>query len=237
MFLYSKNKNYIISIILLLSITSCVNVIESPVKKYNTEFLRTNARKINRSKNKHLALAKEQGIYYRINNTDAIDSKYYKKSNGSKLKKNYRYSEVGIDNDKEQKEIKYLGSDLSIYYKQRNLKDDNDFIKLNEDHAQLIMYLAENYPDYSKERISFDDIKPNNDMLYGNLKLRKEKEYKYIDNQTMQENFDYIDIMNRIKKEIYLENKKQEAQSIDKSKNRTENALTTIKNKFMNLFK
>ena len=53
----------------------------------------------------------------------------------------------------------------------------------------------------------------------------------------MQENFDYIDIMNRIKKEIYLENKKQEIQNIDKSKSRTENALTTIKNKFMNLFK
>ncbi len=236
MFLYSKNKKFIKNIILLLYLPSCVNVIESPVKKYNTEFLRTNARKINRSKNKHLNLAKQQNIYYRINNTDAIDNAYYKKTNGSKLKKNYRYDDTNIKNEEKPKELKYLGSDLSIYYKQRNLKDDSDFIKFDEDHSQFIMYLAENYPDYSKERISFGDIKPSSDMLYGNLKLRKEKEYKYIDNQTMQENFDYIDIMNRVKKEVYLENKKQEIKDNINNK-KTEGTLTTIKNKFMNLFK
>lgn len=220
-------KNKFFCLFILIFVSSCIKVIEDPAKKYNDEFLRTNSRKINRMKQKHLKIAKEQGIYYRKNETDSIDPAYYKNANGTKIKKSYRNNNIEEDN---KKAINYIDDELSIYYKQRNLKDD-DLISLNEDRDHLILYLAENYTDYSKEKIGFSDIEISSEKLYGSLKLRKEKDYRAIDYLILQENFDYIDVMNRVKKELYLENKQKQQTNTIK-----ENA-TSIKNRFMDLFK
>lgn len=235
MFLYLKSSKFVY-VLAFFYLSSCVRTVDNPVKKYNSEFLRNNSNKISRSKNKHLSLAREQGIYYRVSEADAIDSNYYKGANGSKLKKNYRNNNK-MNEEEKQKEIKYLDDNLSIYYKHRSLKDDSDMIKLDKDHKEFLMYLAENYPDYSKERINFGDIEPSSEILYGDLTLRKDKDYKYIDNQTMQENFDYIDIMSRVKKQLYLEGKKREIKNNEGKKKDAEGAIQSIKNKFMGLFK
>ena len=80
-------KNKCLLIYLLVFSTSCMRIIEDPAKKYNDEFLKNNAIKISRYKNKHLKLAENHDIYYRDNKVDLIDSKYYNATDRTKLKK------------------------------------------------------------------------------------------------------------------------------------------------------
>jgi hypothetical protein len=229
--MFSKSRDFFCVIIVVLSV-SCVRVVEDPAKKYNTEFLKNNSLRIKKSKEKHLEKAKEHGINYRVREADIVDADYYYKTPvGTKAKKNYRTNSE--DNDKK-KDIKYLGTDISIYHKQRNLKDKEDYILDRNRNNKSIFYVKENYSDYAEEKITFNDITPTTEKLYGDLKLRKEKRYNSINNRVMQESFDYIDIMNRIKKEMYLKDKENETINADKRKT---NVTTNIRSKFMNLFK
>jgi hypothetical protein len=209
-----------------------MRVVEDPAKKYNAEFLKNNSTKINRAKNKHLAKAKEHGINYRVDEIDLVDSKYYNVNVGTKSKKNYRNNN-NMDEEEDRKNVDYLNSDISIYYKQRNLKDKEDSYFDDYDDRKKIYYVEDNYPDYSKEKISFGDIEASSEKLYGSLDSRKEKEYNMVDNQTMQENFDYIDIMDRIKKEIYIKSKEDEK----KTSGGTGKIIKSIREKFTSLFK
>lgn len=217
--------------IFLLLFCSCTTVRYDPAKKYNEEFLKNNGLKIRAQKSKHMKIAKENDIYYRDNKTDLIDSKYYNSINGTKLKREYKNTGY-IDEEKKKEEIKYLDSDLSICYRERKLKD-SDISDSCTYNCGDIVYLENNYKDYSKDRVNFDDVEPSREQLYGSLMLRKEKEYNYIDNITMQRNFDYIDIMNRVKREIYLKEKEEE----NRENNKNTGVVNSIKNRFRNLFK
>ena len=200
--MYLKTK---IFVFLFFVLTSCHNVIESPVAKYNREFLKKNSMKIAKQKSKHKKIASENSIYYRDNKVDMVDEYYYEPIRGTKLKKEYRGKKTL--EDYEQNNIEYMDSDLSLYYKQRNLKD---FDTYSDDNSREVLFLAENYKDYTKESMSFDDIQPTSEQLYGSIQERKEKDYNYIESDVMQKNFDYIDVMNRVKNEIYLKQKDEQ---------------------------
>lgn len=217
-----------IFIIILLFFLNACGTIEDPVTKYNKEFLKTNSMKIRRQKTKHLKIANENNIYYRENKTDLVDADYYEPIRGTKLKRDFKNKKT-IEDIPDIEDIDYMDSDLSLYYRQRNLKDTQYY---DDDNSQKILYLAENYKDYSKERVDFVDIEPTSDKLYGTIKERKDKNYNYIDSPVMQENFDYIDIMNRVKNEIYLKQKEEES----KKKANTGGVVNSVVNKFKNLF-
>ena len=215
------------SIIIFLFFLNACGTIEDPVAKYNREFLKTNSMKIRRQKNKHLKIANENNIYYRENKTDLVDADYYEPIRGTKLKRDFRNKKT-IEDIPDVGDIEYMDSDLSLYYRQRNLKDPQYY---DDDNSQKILYLAENYKDYSEERVDFD-IEPTSDKLYGTIEERKDKNYNYIDSSVMQENFDYIDIMNRVKNEIYLKQKEEET----KNKSNNTGIINSVVNKFKNLF-
>ena len=202
--MFSKIKVFLLLILLL---PSCRRVIESPVVKYNREFLKKNSMKIARQKSKHKKIAEQNSIYYRDNKVDLVDEYYYEPMRGTKLKKEYRGKRT-LSED-ENTNVEYMDSDLSLYYKQRNLKD---FDIYDDDDSNKILFLAENHGDYSEEGVSFTDINPTSEQLYGTIQERKEKDYNYIESDVMQENFDYIDIMNRVKNEIYLKQKEERQQ-------------------------
>lgn len=219
------------SFIVILFLTSC-NTVEDPSAKYNREFLKSNSPKIRRKKNKHLRIAKENNIYYTNDVSSLVDSDYYEPIRGTKLKKNFRDKKT-LDDIPKAEEIKYLDSDISLYYKQRNLKDLQYYDKKNID-GEKILYLADNYDNYLKKGVTFDDIKLDNNKLYGTIEERKDKNYNYIDSAIMQENFDYIDIMNRVKNEIYIKQKgeRQKKESPEKGNS----TINSVVNKFKDLF-
>lgn len=213
------------SFIIIFLLTAC-NTIEDPVAKYNREFLRTNSNKIRRQKNKHIKIANENNIYYRDNKTDVVDSDYYEPIRGTELRKKFKDKKT-MDEIEKIEDINYFDSDLSLYYRQRNLKDPQLYDDRNKEN---ILFLSKNYKDYSEERVDFN-ITPDEDKLYGTIEERKEKDYNYIESSTMQKNFDYIDIMNRVKNEIYLKQKEEES----KNKSGT-GVVNSVVNRFKNLF-
>jgi hypothetical protein len=101
--------------------------------------------------------------------------------------------------------ISYNHSD-SIYYKSRKLKEEFE----NSDNLENISYLKDNYGDYSQSRIDFLGVKPNSKTLHGELKRRKDKNSSIPSSLNLQKCFDYIDVMDRVKKEIYLNQKRAE---------------------------
>lgn len=213
------------SFIIIFLLTAC-NTIEDPVAKYNREFLRTNSNKIRRQKNKHIKIANENNIYYRDNKIDVVDSDYYEPIRGTELRKKFKDKKT-MDEIEKIEDINYFDSDLSLYYRQRNLKDPQLYDDRNKEN---ILFLSKNYKDYSEERVDFN-ITPDEDKLYGIIEERKEKDYNYIESSTMQKNFDYIDIMNRVKNEIYLKQKEEES----KNKSGT-GVVNSVVNRFKNLF-
>lgn len=231
--IFSKDKNKIVITLFLIIITTSCSTIDDPVKKYNDEFLKNNYLKIKNKKEKHLKIAKENEIYYRDDKTDLIDSKYYNPIRGTKLKKEYRNRLIDEDYKEKKDNIKYLDNDMSIYYRERTLKDTNITNDCDYNCDVDIAYLENNYKDYSQSIVSFKDTEPNSEQLYGSLELRRDKSYNYIDSAVMQKNFDYIDIMNRTKKELYL--KEKERKEAEESKSNS--TITNIKDKFKNLFK
>ena len=217
-----------ISVLFLVLLTSCRNVVESPVAKYNREFLKKNSMKIMKQRNKHMKIASENNIYYRDNKADLVDEEYYEPMRGTKLKREFRNKRI-TDEEEEQEKIKYLDSDISIYYRERTLKDPDTYY--DEDNEEIV-FLAENYGDYSEDIVSFSDVWPTSEELYGSLEFRKTKDYNYIDSDVMQENFDYIDIMNRVKNEIYLQQKEEQVAEERKSGG----VINTVLDKFKQLF-
>lgn len=213
------------SFIIIFLLTAC-NTIEDPVAKYNREFLKTNSNKIRRQKNKHIKIANENNIYYRDNKIDVVDSDYYEPIRGTELRKKFKDKKT-MDEIEKIEDINYFDSDLSLYYRQRNLKDPQLYDDRNKEN---ILFLSKNYKDYSEERVDFN-ITPDEDKLYGTIEERKEKDYNYIESSTMQKNFDYIDIMNRVKNEIYLKQKEEES----KNKSGT-GVVNSVVNRFKNLF-
>lgn len=234
MYLKNKQKIFLLFCILATILTSCVSIIEDPSKKYNDEFLNKNSLKIKRQKQKHLKIARENDIYYSDDKINLVDSKYYNAMRGTSQKKNYK-GKIKIENGNETKnDIKYLNEQLSIYYSNRRLKDkDDNFIECEYDCSENIAYLENNHNSYSKNRISFDDIQLTEEQLYGNLTLRKDKQYNQIDAITLQKEFDYIDVMNRIKNELYL----KEKEKMSKNTQKYNKTIDNVKNKFLKLFK
>ena len=227
--MYLKTKIFILFFFLL---TSCRNVIESPVAKYNREFLKKNSMKIAKQKNKHKKIASENNIYYRDNKVDMVDEYYYEPIRGTKLKKEYRNKKTLEEDAYKQNDVEYMDSDLSLYYKQRNLKD---FDTYSDNDGREILFLAENYKDYAKEGIDFNNIQPTSEQLYGSIQERKEKDYNYIESDVMQENFDYIDVMNRVKNEIYLK-QKEEQQRKARENNGSGGVINSVVDRFKKLF-
>lgn len=229
-------RNKIILVYLLICVccftSSCMRIIEDPAKKYNEEFLKNNYMKIKRYRDKHLKLAENYDIYYRDDKVDLVDSKYYNATDGTKLKKEYRSRKYKEEHNKKHNDIEYLNQDLSIYHTNRTLKDVDDLDECGYNCDTDIMYVENNYKDYSSSIVSFDDVKINNMYLYGDLSLRKEKDYNYVDGAVLQANFDYIDVMNRVKEELYLRQKSEEI----KKKTTNKDTLNNIKSKFLNLF-
>ena len=227
--MYLKTKIFILFFFLL---TSCRNVIESPVAKYNREFLKKNSMKIAKQKNKHKKIASENNIYYRDNKVDMVDEYYYEPIRGTKLKKEYRNKKTLEEDAYKQNDVEYMDSDLSLYHKQRNLKD---FDTYSDNDGREILFLAENYKDYAKEGIDFNNIQPTSEQLYGSIQERKEKDYNYIESDVMQENFDYIDVMNRVKNEIYLK-QKEEQQRKARENNGSGGVINSVVDRFKKLF-
>lgn len=181
-----------------------------------------------KQRNKHMKIASENNIYYRDNKADLVDEEYYEPMRGTKLKREFRNKRI-TDEEEEQEKIKYLDSDISIYYRERTLKDPDTYY--DEDNEEIV-FLAENYGDYSEDIVSFSDVWPTSEELYGSLEFRKTKDYNYIDSDVMQENFDYIDIMNRVKNEIYLQQKEEQVAEERKSGG----VINTVLDKFKQLF-
>ncbi|MDR2778148.1 MAG: hypothetical protein LBB13_01400, partial [Rickettsiales bacterium] len=205
MFLKSrKNRVTLATVLLSVLLLSCGS--GDPVDKYNSTFLSKNANKIGRPKKKHERLVKQN--HEEIRTKSVTEKSNAKANNFMKTIKTYKNKNAAI----EKNSTAYVGSDLSIYYRESRLKDKfNDFDNFllgNKDSN--LLYLENNYQDYSKEKINFKDIKPTYKGLYGDLKLRKEEERAIPSNSDFLKCFDQVDLMDRVKKEVYLKSKEIE---------------------------
>jgi hypothetical protein len=215
---------------------SCGFTKKDPVKKYNSTFLEKNAAKIEKPRKKHEKLVKEvQEESHRKNSPIKPDSRT---SNFMRAIKIHRNKDTSI----EQNSTIQIDPGLSIYYRESRLKDKADdfdsFLLGNGNNRQS--YLEENYRDYSEEKISFKNIKPTAKGLYGELKLRKEEERAIPSNLDFLKCFDYIDLMDRTKKEIYLKSKEAEKTakpSESKTTGRALDSVVTTKEKLLKMFK
>ena len=224
-------RQYILSIVLFLvcfSICCCVRVVEDPAKKYNREFLSKYGMVIREPKIRHKTIANDFGIKYTedvVKNT--VDAIYYDNMS-VKNKKNFvaksnRYNKTDIIN----KDMEYLEQDKSIYKPESNLRE-NKLDSLKET-GNVIAYLDENYSNYKQEQNNIE-IEISKDMLYGSLSERKNKKYYIIDNDELLVSYDYIDLLSRVRTDIYIQQQQEQTQQQQQS---NENSL---KQKILNVF-
>ncbi|MDR2077934.1 MAG: hypothetical protein LBP39_03135 [Rickettsiales bacterium] len=231
--MFLKNEVAIVGILLSILLASCSR---DPVQKYNSAFLDRNAARIERPRKKHEKLVKQVQEESHAKNSPRKSN--VETSNFMRSIKTYKDRNISI----EKNSTTQVGSNLSIYYRESRLKDKtNDFDNfLSGYKSNDQIYLENNYTDYSEEKISFRDIKPTAKGLYGELKLRKEEERAIPDNLDFLKCFDYIDLMNRTKKEIYLRSKEtKNATNLDDDKNSSKilKSVTTTKEKLLKMFK
>ena len=224
-------KQYISSIFLPLlyfSIFACVRVVEDPAKKYNKEFLSKYGMVIREPKTRHKIIANDFGIKYTENVVkNTVDAIYYDNMS-VKNKKNFvaksnRYNKTDIIN----KDMEYLEQDKSIYKPESNLRE-NKLDSLKET-GNVIAYLDENYSNYKQEQNNIE-IEISKDTLYGSLLERKNKKYYIIDNDELLVSYDYIDLLSRVRTDIYIQQQQEQTQQQQQS---NENSL---KQKILNVF-
>lgn len=234
MFLFLKS-NLILFILILL--TSCSKN-SNPVKKNNEIFLSKYSVKIDRAKKKHLKKANKSGIKYdKKTNEDLVDSSYYRNRNGRKqIEDDILNNEIRLDENN--KEPIYIGDDLSIYYRNRTLKDSYENLGYElYDNDEKLRYLTENKIDYSEVKTDFNSIEPTNEKLYGELKLRRDF-YSIVGADVLLKNYDYLYVMDTVKKEIELKNmldKEDENIKEKKKESNTKKVFDSLKEKFLNL--
>lgn len=235
MSIFSKNKKIIlICFLYLFVLSSCAT--NNPIKKNNKAFLNKYSKKIEKSKKKHKEAAKKSGISYKkIDNINLMDSSYYTNRNGTNKIKLDVLSNDLPPKEKNEYKINYLESSLSIYYKERTLKDNlNDLGYDFDEKSKNLRYLLNNKDDFSETKTMFYDIEPSKEKLYGELKQRDNYGYTSINNDILLVNYDYIDIMNRVKKEIYLKNKEQS--KTEEPEPKKHKKVDSLKNKFKSIF-
>lgn len=232
-------KNRIISVVFLFSF-SCTNN-KNPVKKNNDIFLSKYSKQIEQAKQKHLKKAKDSGINYSEKTVDdLVDSNYYKTRSSRKQILDYVSSnELRINNEDKNDPI-YLKDDLSIYFRNRTLKDEYDDLGYElYDNDEKLRYLVENKSDYSEVKTDFNSIKPTKEKLYGELKLRNNNFYSSAGADVILKNYDYLYVMDTVKKELELKNKMaQDEENIDNTNKKTSNTkkvLESLKDRFKQL--
>jgi hypothetical protein len=231
MCLFLKIKPAII-FITAMCLTSCARVIIDPAKKYNDDFLAKNNLKISRLRRKHKAIAKNYGILYdKEKERITIDDDFYKTKTSAK-KRRYFVLEGKENIDKFLEEnIKYLGDDISVYYRESKLKGGGDSTNKNKDFE--ILYLTDNYSSYKEDRQTQKSVELDSEKLYGSWKERKEKAYNQIESEEILVSFDYIDLLSRVRTEVYLEEK----DNAGGSGSGIANTVTLIKDKILGIFK
>jgi hypothetical protein len=122
---------------------------------------------------------------------------------------------------------------VSIYHRARNLRErvgspDNLF-------SSGISYLQSNHSDYSKSKIDFVGIKPSAKALHGELKLRKGRDDGVPSDVDLQKCFDYLDVMDITKKEMYLDYRRAEA--LRRMEDGKTSSPTIVKRRLIETFK
>jgi hypothetical protein len=210
---------------------ACLDIPRDPAERYNSDFLSKNNLKIARAKKKHKKIAGEHGIIYDKEKERAIVEDDFYDQKVSAKKRNYftLRGKKNIDNFVRDN-IKYLGSDLSIYYRESRLKGGN--IPDGNDKDSSIFYLAENYAGYKQDKRAQEEIKLDEEKLYGSWETRKEKAYNRIEGEEILVSFDYINLLSKIRTEVYL-NEKERTQSGGQLSKTSE----TIRDKIFNIFR
>lgn len=231
-------SNIIVIFLLLFSCSTSKN----PVQKNNDIFLSKYSKQISRAKQKHLKKAKESGIKYDEKTTeDLVDSSYYKSRHSRKqILDDVLSNELRTKEDNKNEPV-YLKDDLSIYFRNRTLKDEYDDLGYElYDNDEKLRYLIENKSDYSEVRTDFNSIEPNKEKLYGELKLRDNDFYSSVGADVILKNYDYLYVMDTVKKELELKNKSDQEEKesdVDKKKSNTKKVLDSLKDKFKELLK
>ncbi|MDR0572058.1 MAG: hypothetical protein LBG48_04375 [Rickettsiales bacterium] len=219
-----------------LGLTSCIKSVEDPAKAYNTQFLAKNWLKISRAKKKHKKIAKDYGIMYDKEKErakvekDAYKHKLTAKSRGYFVLK----GEENVDNYLKEN-IKYLGDENTIYYKESKVIKNNLVDKRSTDDFP-ILYLADNYGDYKLDKKTQKKIDVADEDLYGSWDKRKEKSYNQIDQDEILVSFDYIDLLSRVRTEVYFDELEREEGGVGVASSLV-NIAASIKNKIFNIFK
>jgi hypothetical protein len=231
MYSYSKIRRALVFSLTGLMMFSCTRIVVDPAKKYNDSFLAKNNLKISRSKRKHKTLAKGYGILYDKEKERArVEDDFYK-TKVSYKKRKYFVLEGKENIDKYIKEnIKYVGDDVGLYYRESKLKGDGD--STNEGKEFEIFYLADNYDSYKEDRKIQKAVELSEEKLYGLWNERKEKAYNQIDGEEILVSFDYVDLLSRVRTEVYLEEKNRSGES-----GNVADVISSIKDKIFGIFK
>ena len=221
--------------ILFICLSSCTIIVRDPARKYNKEFLAKNKFKIRRAKNKHTEIAKEYGIYYTDDaTTKLVDTEYYSSTPSTSKKKNFLVrSKSANATNIANKNMTYVGDDKTIYKRETNLKDDKLSSLKEED--DIILYLENNYDNYRTEKNINRGVALTPEQIYGTKAQIKEKPFNSIDNEELLVSFDYIDLISRIRNDIYIQ--EQQGNKVIGSDKKQDGVINSIKEKFMNLFK
>ena len=231
-----KNRTTAITFLLLFSCSGS----KDPVKKNNDIFLSKHSKQVKRAKQKHLKKAKEAGINYNKKTTeDLVDSSYYRTANSRKqILDDISSNELRNKNENKNDPI-YLENNLSMYFENRTLKDEYDNLGYElYDNNEKLRYLAENKSDYSEIKTDFNTIEPSKEKLYGELKLRDNNFYSSVGPDVILKNYDYLYVMDTVKKELELKNKAaQEKETTDSTKktSNTRKVLESLKDRFKQL--
>jgi hypothetical protein len=201
--------------------------------------LAKNSLKISRAKKKHKEIAKEYGIMYDKKKERAkVEKSAYDNNSSVKNKKYFVLKgKENVDNYLKAN-IRYLGDADSIYYRESKLVK-NSLVKDRITDNTPIFYLAENYENYKLDnKKTRKEVELTDEQLHGSWEERKEKAYNQIDQEDLLVSFDYIDLLSRVRNEVYLEEKKRDGAAADTADNEHITSITTtIKEKIFNIFK
>ena len=181
----------------------------------------------------------DSGNYNKKTAEDLVDSSYYRTANSRKqILDNVSSNELRNKNENKNDPI-YLEDDLSIYFRNRTLKDEYDDLgyELYENDEKL-RYLVENKNDYSEIKTDFNTIEPSRKKLYGELKLRNNDFYSSVGADVILKNYDYLYVMDTVKKELELKNKAAQEKEITDNTKKTSNTkkvLESLKDRFKQL--
>jgi hypothetical protein len=198
-----------------------------PVSRYNDEFLAKNSGRVDRSRKKYFKVSKQKQSV--STGTNGYETSEHQISGENPLKMRGDVTMAGIEDKPDPISYNY-GS--SIYYRNRRLKED--FEDLDSHLATNVLYLKDNHSDYSQSKIDFIGIKPTNKVLHGELKIRRSENHSIPNDSTLQKCFDYVDLMNRTKKEIYMEYRNAEAL---RKAARAGTTPSTVKKKLLETFR